>query len=110
MESFIYYFAIFVTAVTCVYGLILCGISTCRIIYGPIFRGEETEPLLVNIFHLLNGIINILVGSILYWQLEFTLFSSYFTIAVAIIFTLSERFIRMYYTKRFSGSSSSEQE
>lgn len=99
MENIIYYVAVFLTVGIAGYGALLIVLSVYEIIRGFI-RRNSNETSLLNSVHLVNGILNLCVGGVLFWLLEPSGLSSYSTVAIVSIFSLVEGFIRRYYTKR----------
>lgn len=98
-----YYGAFVLSLLTAGYGVVLIVLSVIEIVRGYI-RGSSL-PLLSSL-HFVNGLINLGVGSILYWRLESSDFSSYSTLGMVIVFALLENFTRKYYTKRLEQAGS----
>jgi len=98
-EEIGYNVAIFLTVVTAGYGIVLIVLSLGGIA-GNFFRNNSARPLLLNSIYLVNGLVNLGVGGVLFWLLEPSCLSTYSTIVIVSVFSLLDRFIRKYYSKR----------
>jgi len=98
-----YYLAIFLTVVTVGYGLVVIVLSVAGIAVDFLKKGSCRHWLLHSVY-LLNGIVNLSVGGALFWWLEPTSLSTYSTIAFVTIFSLVDRFMRRYFSKRLESN------
>ena len=104
MEHLIYYVAVFLTIAIAGYGVLLILLSVFWIISGLISR-RSNQTLFLNSVHFVNGTLNLFLGLILFWLVEPNDLSSYSTVAIVVIFSLLERFVRNYYTERLESKS-----
>ena len=99
-----YYVAVSLTVGIAGYGVLLILISVFWIMSGFISR-RSNRTLLLNSVHFVNGTLNLFLGVILFRRLEPNDLSGYSTVAIVVIFSLLERFVRNYYTKRLESKS-----
>lgn len=97
MEVFLFYIATIATIIIAAYGAILIALSSYEV--GRRMVNSQHVPMLY-IVHLINGLLNLFVGVILFWRLRPENNSVYPTLLIATFFSLIEGFIRINYTKR----------
>jgi len=99
MENVLYYVAMVMAILSTVAGLVFVTVSVIEIA-KRFFRGGSGAPPRIDLANLLNGLVQIFVGGLLFWNLSHTLVSALMTIGILSIFSLLEHFARKSYSRR----------
>lgn len=99
MEDVLYYVAMVMAILTTSCGLGFVIISVVQIAKWFFPGGGGSSPK-IDLANLLNGLIQIFVGSLLFWNLSRTLWSALITIGISSTLSLLEPFARSSYSKR----------
>jgi len=99
MEDILYYVAMAMAILSTICGLVFVIVSVVHIAKS-FFRGGDSASPKIDLANLLNGLIQILVGGSLFWNLSHTLWSALMTVGILSILSLLEHFARKSYSKR----------
>lgn len=99
MEDVLYYVALAMTILSTVCGLVFVIVSVVHIA-KRLFRGGDGPSPRIDFANLLNGLIQIFAGGLLFWNLSRNLWSALVTIGILSILSLTEHFAMRFYSKR----------
>lgn len=97
--SVLYYVAMAMAILTMTTGLGFVIISAIQMA-KRFFRGGDGSSPKIDLANLLNGLVQIFVGGLLFWNLSHTLLSALVTIGISNILSLLEHFARRSYSRR----------
>ena len=99
MEDVLYYVAMAMAVLSTICGLVFVIVSVFHIAKW-FFLGGGGSSSKIDLANLLNGLIQIGVGGLLFWSLSHTLWSALMTIGILSFLSLLEHFAMRSYSKR----------